>query len=80
MKRLLHPHHLRQMSSQYQELLQRIANDLYIPSEEVQDSQNWILDILQLTGPCTMALPVNEASMEPAKGIWHSPTPCTPYY
>lgn len=45
---------------QYQELLQRVAIELKIPLEEVQDTQRDLLDILQPSGPLRVALPVNQ--------------------
>lgn len=46
---------------QYQELLQRVAAELEVPLEEVSDRQCRLLDILQPSGPSTVAFSVNKA-------------------
>ncbi|EMP35905.1 Serine-protein kinase ATM [Chelonia mydas] len=45
---------------QYRELLQRVAYDLHIPIEEIQDIQHCLLDILQPPGPILLIAQVLE--------------------
>lgn len=65
-------------SRQYPELLQRLASDLQILLGEVQNLQHWLLDVLQLEGPSKVALPINEAILEPERVVWHTPASCAP--
>lgn len=59
---------------QFQELLQRMANALEIPLEEVQDSQCQLLDILHASIPERVALPIHNASLQLACAVWPHPT------
>ncbi|EMP39331.1 hypothetical protein UY3_03443 [Chelonia mydas] len=63
---------------QVQELLKRIADSLTIPLEEVVESQHKLLDILQTSASSKIALPVNEALMDPANAIWQTPATIPP--
>lgn len=59
-------------------MLRRVAEKLQFPLEEVQDSQHKLLDILQRKESSQIALPVNEAILEPARTEWHIPVRCAP--
>ncbi|KAH1177506.1 hypothetical protein KIL84_011208, partial [Mauremys mutica] len=51
---------------QYQELLQRFANDLQNPLEEIQDPQHQLLNSSQPQGQIRVTLPINKVILEPA--------------
>lgn len=63
---------------QFQELFKRVVDGLEIPLEGVPESQHQLLDILQTSSTFKIALPINDALMEPAKNIWQTPATISP--
>lgn len=63
---------------QFQELLQKMADALHIPLEEVWDSQHQLVDILHASVLTRMALLINDAIFQWACTVWHTPATCAP--
>lgn len=64
--------------NQFQELFERIADSLQISLEEVTESQHKLLDILQTSTSSKIALPINEALMDPVKAVQQTPATIPP--
>lgn len=58
----------------YQELLKSVALDLGIQIKEVRASSHHLTDILSMTGPPSVLLPINEVILEPMKTRWQTPS------
>lgn len=56
----------------------RVAGKLHVPLEEIQDTQPKFLDILHSSAPPRITLSSNNAILEPAETVWHTPTTCRP--
>ncbi|EMP36978.1 Integrin alpha-8 [Chelonia mydas] len=63
---------------QFQEFFKRVALSQDIPLEEVQETQHKLLRILQPSAPSKIALPINEALLEPADTLWQTPASLLP--
>ncbi|KAG6933910.1 complement C3-like, partial [Chelydra serpentina] len=63
---------------QFQELFKRVALSQDIPLEKVQETQHRLLKILQPSAPSKIALPINEALLEPADTLWQTPASIPP--
>lgn len=57
---------------QYQDLLRCMATTLSLPAEDVKNTQDEFLDILQPAGPLNTTLPIHSALLQPA----HPPHTC----
>lgn len=57
---------------------QLMASALSLPVEDVQDSQDQFLDILQPSRLSRTALPIHGAILQSAQALWHMPASCTP--
>lgn len=60
---------------QYQDLLWRKAN---LPAEDIKDTHDEFLDILEPISPSRVVLPIHNAVLQPAQAIWQAPASCTP--
>lgn len=54
-----------------------MALSLGIKVEVAKESLHHLVDILATVGPLRVALPMNEAFMNPIKALWHTPS-CLP--
>lgn len=54
----------------------RVAGDLHVALEEVQNTQRQLLDILQSLVSGRIALPINNSILQPAQTVWHTPAMC----
>ncbi|EMP24347.1 hypothetical protein UY3_18585 [Chelonia mydas] len=63
---------------QFQELFKRVAISQDIPLEDVRETQHRLLKILQPSVPSKIALPINEALLEPADTLWQTPASIPP--
>lgn len=63
---------------QFHKLFRSVADALHVPLEEMQDSQHQLLDILHASVPARVMLPINDAILQPACTVWHTPDTCTP--
>lgn len=59
--------------NQFHELFRRVMTDLEVPLEEVFKSQHKLLRILNTSASSKIALPVNDALLEPANNICQTP-------
>lgn len=57
----------------YQDLLKGVATALDIQPEEVQEKSHRLVDILITMGLSRIALPVNNAILDPIKSLWQTP-------
>lgn len=57
---------------QFQELLRKIADTLWIPLEEVHDTPHKPFYILQSMGSSKVSVPIKEVFMEWATVVWHT--------
>lgn len=55
---------------QFQKLFKWVVAGLEVPLEEVSETQPKLLEILQTSFTSKLALPINDALMEPAKNMW----------
>ncbi|KAH1169145.1 hypothetical protein KIL84_013735 [Mauremys mutica] len=55
-----------------------MAMALYLPVEDIQDTQTQFLDILQPPGSSHTALSIHEAILQPTQAVWHTQTSCAP--
>lgn len=62
---------------QFQDLLRRVAGELHIPLEEIQDTPHKLLDTLHSLVMSRVALPI-DAIPKPARMVWHMPATCMP--
>ncbi|EMP29815.1 Golgi apparatus protein 1, partial [Chelonia mydas] len=61
----------------FQDLFERVTNELRINLEEVSENQHEMTDLLQPTSISKIALPINSAIMDPAKTIWQTTSTLT---
>lgn len=57
----------------FQELFERVVENLEIPLKEVNESHHKLLRILHILTSLKFALPINETLMEPANNMWQMP-------
>lgn len=62
----------------HQELLRRMAQNLSLKMEEIEDSALALVDILSSPGSSTVALSLNEAISKPLKTSWQTPATLQP--
>ncbi|EMP33351.1 hypothetical protein UY3_09510 [Chelonia mydas] len=62
----------------FQDLVKRIADFLQIPPKKVKELHYKLLDILHTASSAHIALPVNQALLDPAKIVWHMPATIPP--
>lgn len=64
----------------FQDLEQRVAEALQIPLQEMTESYHKLVDILHSSISSRVALPVNEALLNPTKVIWQTSASVPPTY
>lgn len=62
----------------FQDLFKRVATKLKIALEEVPETQHELTDILQMSSSSKIALPINGATMEPARAVSQTPATIPP--
>ncbi|EMP31602.1 hypothetical protein UY3_11313 [Chelonia mydas] len=65
-------------SKQFQDLFKHMAQSQNIPIGEVAENQHQLLKILHPASMTKIALPVNDALMEPAEIVWQTPATISP--
>lgn len=56
-----------------QVLLKMVVSNLSLQGEVVKESSHSLVNILAIAGPSKVALPLNEAIMDPVKVLWQTP-------
>lgn len=62
----------------HQEPLRRLAVNLVVQHEEVQEDQDPMVDILTATGPGRVVLPLNKTVDKLSKTLWQTPASIAP--